>query len=179
MCRSRGCGGRSRGPEEPFGSSAAQRADQGCVAAKRQYRDRPAGCRLRPLVLRPLRRERDLVASARCRAYMAEPVGVDLAGSGGLRWTNWVSMLPRWSGWPRWPTLGSSCAASSANNGRAGRHRRPRNEGPAVLEAHVEMNQLSNLAPALGGLAILALGWATDSRIKPEQAKSRDPRAAE
>jgi hypothetical protein len=41
------------------------------------------------------------------------------------------------------------------------------------------MNQLSNLAPALGGLAILAFGWATYFRIKREQRKSRERQAAE
>jgi hypothetical protein len=41
------------------------------------------------------------------------------------------------------------------------------------------MDRLNDLAPALGGLAILAFAWATLFRIKREQTKSRERQAAE
>jgi hypothetical protein len=41
------------------------------------------------------------------------------------------------------------------------------------------MDRLNDLAPALGGLAILAYGWWVTFRIRREQAKSRETRAAE
>jgi hypothetical protein len=41
------------------------------------------------------------------------------------------------------------------------------------------MDQWNNLAPAIGGLAILAYGWSVLFRIKREQAKSRETRATE
>ena len=41
------------------------------------------------------------------------------------------------------------------------------------------MDQLNDLAPAIGGLAILAYGWSVLFRIKREQVRSRETRAAE
>jgi hypothetical protein len=41
------------------------------------------------------------------------------------------------------------------------------------------MDRLNDLAPALGGLALLAFGWFTYFRIKREQARARETRAAE
>jgi hypothetical protein len=41
------------------------------------------------------------------------------------------------------------------------------------------MDRLNDFAPAIGGLAIIAYGWWVLFRIKREQARSRETRAAE
>jgi hypothetical protein len=41
------------------------------------------------------------------------------------------------------------------------------------------MDRLNDLAPGIGGLAILAYGWWVIFRIKRQQTKSRERRAAE
>ncbi|MFL6845938.1 MAG: hypothetical protein ACJ8ER_13785 [Allosphingosinicella sp.] len=41
------------------------------------------------------------------------------------------------------------------------------------------MDRLNNFAPAIGGAAIFAYGWWVIFRIKREQAKARETKAAE